>query len=45
MEVLDERLSKKQQPIGLAVKKVRKVEDPSTSVPPSDAPSWAVIGM
>ena len=43
MNVLDLRLVKKQpQPSGLVAKKVRKIGTPSDSLPPYDAPSWAL---
>ena len=44
MNVLEERLLKKQpQPAGLVAKKVRKTGTPSTSTPPENAPTWAII--
>ena len=44
MAVLDQRLSaRKLQPaVGIVAKKVRRVGDPSKTVPPVGAPSWAV---
>lgn len=45
MGVLDTRLAKTQQrqlAIGMVAKKVRKEGTPSDSLPPPDAPSWAV---
>ena len=44
MGVLDERLQTKQQhqTIGLVAKKVRTVGQPSDSLPPPGAPTWAV---
>lgn len=45
MAVLDSRLAKNQQrqiATGMVAKKVRKEGAPSDSLPPSDAPSWAI---
>ena len=43
MEVLDTRLAKKNpQSPGIVAKKVRKAGEPSNSLPPTDAPSWAI---
>ena len=45
MGVLDTRLAKTQQrqlAVGMVAKKVRKEGTPSDSLPPPDAPSWAV---
>lgn len=43
MATLDERVAKKEShPVGLVAKKVRKTGSPSQSVPPANAPSWAV---
>ena len=45
MEILDDRLTKSQQcqlAVGMVAKKVRKEGTPSDSLPPPDAPSWAL---
>ena len=44
IEILDKRLEKKKQKdvCGLVAKKVRKLGNPSSSTPPTDAPSWAI---
>ena len=42
MELLVSRLSKKPLPQGMGAKKVRRLGDPSKSLPPDDAPPWAV---
>lgn len=43
MSTLDARLAKKEShPVVLVAKKVRKIGSPSHSLPPPNAPSWAV---
>ena len=43
MAVLDSRMTQEQKmPSGMVAKKVRRQGSPSTSIPPSDAPPWAV---
>jgi hypothetical protein len=43
MAALDGRLARKEShPVGLVAKKVRKIGSPSQSLPPANAPSWAV---
>ena len=43
MALLDERLTRRNDsPIGLVAKKVRKIGSPSESLPPTNAPVWAV---
>ena len=39
MALLEERLA---HPVGLVAKKVRKIGSPSKSLPPVNAPVWAV---
>ena len=43
MALLEERLGQKDpHPVGLVAKKVRKIGSPSKSLPPINAPVWAV---
>ena len=43
MALLEERLAQKEpHPVGLVAKKVRKIGSPSKSLPPVNAPVWAV---
>jgi hypothetical protein len=43
MALLDERLTRRNDsPIGLVAKKVRKIGLPSETLPPTNAPVWAI---